>query len=245
MYNQKHDIGGMTPTDYERAVLERFRTYWPSPQFVIKHNIRLFGKKTKARRQIDVSVFEAGENKPFLIAEAKRHRRRIDAGRAGSTIALVQDVGEVTAIMVATSGFSVAAENHLAAEGIEYLTLTLKEAQGLRWIPFVEEKFVADRQFRELSGDLVEALRNEDIDPFLDNDLPYDEWVAVVECGLSRFPKSATKILKIVAQRHVDDGVRFNVIQLLDDAGGLSSADIRRLLLCERDPEILELLREL
>jgi hypothetical protein len=71
----------------------------------VKHNIRLPGKKTNARRQIDVSVFEAGQSVPMLIAEAKRHGRPVDAVKAGSTIALVQDVGGVPAVMVSTSVF--------------------------------------------------------------------------------------------------------------------------------------------
>lgn len=73
----------MTPTDYEKAVLERFRTLWPSPRFVVKHDIRLSGSKTKVRRQVDVSIFEAGKSQPFLIVEAKRHKRPIkEIGRA-------------------------------------------------------------------------------------------------------------------------------------------------------------------
>jgi hypothetical protein len=106
----------MTPTEYEKAVVERFRTYWPPPRYVVKHDIRLPGKKTNARRQIDISVFEAGQSVPILIAEAKRQGRPVDAVKAGSTIALVQDVGGVPAVMVSTSGFSLAAENHLAVE---------------------------------------------------------------------------------------------------------------------------------
>src|ERR1700726_3777868 len=111
----------MTPTEYENAVVERFRTYWPTPRYTVKHNIRLPGLKTKAQRQIDISVFEAGEPLPFLIGEAKRHGRPVDAVKAGSTIPLVQDVGVFPAVMVSMSGFSLAAENNLAAEGIEFL----------------------------------------------------------------------------------------------------------------------------
>src|SRR5258707_13461705 len=116
----------MTPTEYEKAVLERFRTHWPPPRFIVKHDLRLPGRKTKARRQIDISVFETGRSVPLLIGEAKRYRRKVDTVRAGSTIALVQDVGGLPTVMVSTSGFSIAAENHLVAEGIEFLTITLK-----------------------------------------------------------------------------------------------------------------------
>ena len=175
---------------------------------------------------IDVSIFEAGKSRPFLIAEAKRHKRQIHAGIAGSTIALVQDVGGVPAVMVSTSGFSHAASNHLSSEGIAHFTITLKEAQGLRWIPMIEAKFALDREFREVSGHLMEALRNGDPAPFLDSDLPYEEWLAVLHFGVSRFPEAAGGILRVLAREHFDDGVRFNSVQLLDDAGQLKSADI-------------------
>jgi hypothetical protein len=118
----------MTPTDYEKAVLQQIRTDWPPPRFVVRHNIRISGKKSKARRQIDIGVFEAGHSKPFMIVEAKRHKRPIDVGKAGSAIALVQDVGGIPAVMVSTSGFSVAAGNHLGAEGIGTMTI-----DGFHW----------------------------------------------------------------------------------------------------------------
>jgi hypothetical protein len=232
----------MTPTEYEKAVVERFRTYWPPPRYLVKHNTRLPGQKTKVRRQIDISVFEVGQAEPILIAEAKRYKRPIDAVKAGSTIALVQDVGGLPAVMVSTSGFSLAAENHLAAEGIEFLKITLTEARGLRWIPFIEEKFILDRAYRELSGQLVEAVRTGDAAPFLENQLPFEEWMAVLVSGQSIFPDRAASILKTLARNHLDDGVRYNAIALLEDAGQLTRADIESLLQGEHDPETHELL---
>ncbi|TIX52469.1 MAG: restriction endonuclease, partial [Mesorhizobium sp.] len=120
----------MTPKEYEQAVLERFGTLFPPPRFTVKHNVRLGGRKTKARRQVDVCVFETGNPKPALLIEAKRHNRPIDSVHAGATIALVRDVGAIPAVMVATAGFSRAARNYLAAESIGHLTITLTEAQG-------------------------------------------------------------------------------------------------------------------
>ncbi|RUX78930.1 hypothetical protein EOA25_38795, partial [Mesorhizobium sp. M2A.F.Ca.ET.040.01.1.1] len=79
----------MTPKEYEQAVLERFGTLFPPPRFTVKHNVRLGGRKTKARRQVDVCVFETGNPKPALLIEAKRHNRPIDSVHAGATIALV------------------------------------------------------------------------------------------------------------------------------------------------------------
>jgi hypothetical protein len=235
----------MTPTDYEKAVLQHIRTDWPSPRFVVTHNIRIAGKKSKARRQIDIGVFEANQTKPFMIVEVKMHKRPIDVGQAGSAIALVQDVGGIPAVMVSTSGFSVAANNHLSAEGISSMTITLTEAQGLRWIPLVEEKFAVDRAFRGVSGDLVEALRNGNADPFLDSDIPYEEWLAVIAVGQFLFPDSSNKVLKALAREHYEDGGRFNAVLLLDEAGALEVSDVNAVIAREYDPEILELLREL
>jgi hypothetical protein len=66
----------MTPTEYEKAVLQFFRTHWPPPEFKIKHNIRLLGKKTKVRRQIDVGIFGAGQ-KPIIIVEPSGTTERL------------------------------------------------------------------------------------------------------------------------------------------------------------------------
>src|SRR5829696_962298 len=169
----------MTPKEYELAVLERFRLDWPEPAFEVRQDIRLGGTKTRTNRQIDVAVFEAGHATPFLLVEAKKHRRRVDAGIAGSTIALVQDVGGIPTIMVSTSGFSVAAANHLTAEAIGHLTVTMAEAESLRWVPVLEERFAVDRAFKLVSGALVEALRRGDAGAFQDEDLAFEEWLAV------------------------------------------------------------------
>lgn len=235
----------MTPREYEKAVLEKFRTWWPLPQFVVKHDVRITGTKSKSRRQIDVAVFENGKPKPFMIVEAKRHKRSIDVGIAGSTIALMQDAGNLPTVMVSTSGFSAAAGNHLNAEEIEMMTITLTEAKALRWIPLIEERFAVDRQFRHVSGELVEALRNGNAAPFLDSDLPYEEWLAVIAVGQSLFSSASNQVLKVLAREHYDDGVRFNAVALLDEACSLDTSDVDAVIDCESDQEILEILYEL
>jgi len=233
----------MTPKEYERAVLERFRLDWPEPAFEVRHDIRLGGAKTRTNRQIDVAVFEAGHATPFLLVEAKKHRRRVDAGIAGSTIALVQDVGGIPTIMVSTSGFSVAAANHLTAEAIGHLTVTLAEAESLRWVPVLEERFAVDRAFKLVSGALVEALRRGDAGAFHDEDLAFEEWLAVMDTGLSLFPDQTKEILRGVATDHVDDGHRFNAIQILLDVDALNAPQLRMLLLAENDADVASLLK--
>jgi hypothetical protein len=114
----------------------------------------------------------------------------------------------------------------------------------LRCIPLVEEKFSVDREFRHVSGDLVEALQNGDASPFIDSDLPYEEWLAVIRCGQDLFPTSTAEVLKILARAHSDDGTRFNVVMLLDEAGQLEIADLEAVLSRETDPDAQQALLE-
>ena len=58
-------------------------------------------------------------------------------------------------------------------------------------------------------------------------------------------PQAAGTLLKRLAREHADSGVRFNAIQLLDDAGQFSKADAERFLSTERDPDTRELLHDL
>jgi hypothetical protein len=237
----------MTPKEYENAVLERFRTLFPPPRFRATPNIYRLGVKSKRKRQIDVCVFEHGRSDPGLIIEAKRHKRRIDLVHAGSTISLVRDVGGgVPAIMVASSDFSRGALNFLTAEGIGHLTITLAEARGLNWVPVIERAFALDNQFREVSGHLVEALRFGRAEALLhETGLPYEEWLAVMNTTIGLFPKAATQVLFELARDHHEHAIRFNAIQLLDDAGYLTRTTISALLRTERDPDTLELLQML
>ena len=234
----------MTPTEYEKAVLERFRIDWPSPRFDIRHNVQLFGTKTRRARQVDVAVYERGEATPFLLAEAKMHSRAIDANKAGSTIALVQDVGGIPTIMVSTAGFSIAARNHLSAEEIGYLKLTLTDARGLRWLPELEKRFAVDREFKRISGAFVEALRMGDAEPFQDEAVPYEEWLAIIQTGLSHFPQTTIDILCTVAMEHYSDAYRFNAVQILSEAQSLDRSVLQHWLAGETDPDTIELIQE-
>jgi hypothetical protein len=224
----------VTPKEYERAVLEHFKTIFPPPNFVVRHDVRLPGTSSKSHRQINVGVFEADKAMPSLIIEAKRHSRRINVSHAGMTIGLVRDVGGLPA-----------ARNQLAAEGIHHLTITLQEAQSLRWLAVLDERFPIDREFREVSGQLIECLLLGDAGQFMDSELPYEEWLAVLRTGQSLFPNTTSTVLLSLARDHYDDGVRFNAIQLLDEAGSLTEAAATELLAGEQDPETVQLLIDL
>lgn len=208
----------------------------------MRHNINMQGQRSGARRQIDIAIYESGGSTPILVVEVKRQARPIDLVSSGATIALVRDIGQVPAVMVSITGFSRAAKRHLLWEGIEHMTITPAEAKGLRWIPVIEQRFGLDRWFREVSGDLFEAMRVREVAPFLDSDIPYEEWIATIEAGLSMFPKETIELLRYLAGQHPDDGVRFNAVQMLVERDGLDRADILRLLSAEIDPDLRLLL---
>jgi Protein of unknown function (DUF1203) len=55
--------------------LERFRILFPPSQYVVRHNVKLPGEKSRKRRQCDIAVSKIGEAEPFLIADTKRVSR--------------------------------------------------------------------------------------------------------------------------------------------------------------------------
>jgi hypothetical protein len=62
---------------------------------------------------------------------------------------------------------------------------------------------------------------------------------------LGLFPTTTARVLHALARDHYDDAVRFNAVQLLDDADQLTASDITVFLVTERDPDTIDLLREL
>lgn len=235
----------MNPTSYELAVAEYLRLLYPEPEFLVRHDIRMAGKLSGGPRQIDVAVFSPPDPEPIFIAEAKKHRRRIDVGTAGMVISLVRDVGSVPSVLVATTGFSSAAQRYLAHEGIQHLAITISRAECLRWVSDLQARFRGDAEFMEVSGSLVEAIRKKDPTPFLDCDIPYEEWLAVADLGFSRFATNAAEVFSVIAREHYDDGHRFNAIQILHDRNLLSTAAAVTLMKNEADPDTRELLEEI
>lgn len=235
----------MDPTSYERAIAEYFRLLYPEPEFAVRHNIRVPGKLSGETRQIDVGVFSPPDPRPIFIVEAKRHRRKVNIATAGTVISLVRDVGSVPSALVATAGFSSAAKKYLTHEGIEHLAITIERAECLRWVPDLRARFHGEADFMEVSGSLVEAIRNADPAPFLECNLPYEEWLAIADLGFSKFATGATTVFMSIPREHSDDGHRFNAIQLLDSWNSLSPIEAASLMENEVDPEVRELLAEI
>src|SRR3546814_17818611 len=66
----------LSPRAYEHAVAERFRTFFPRPAFEVRHDIRLPGRASAVRRQVDIAIYEANGSVPILIVEVQRAEER-------------------------------------------------------------------------------------------------------------------------------------------------------------------------
>src|SRR3712207_4602472 len=108
------------PKEYEMALAEKFRyDDFRPPIFEVMHNIKLRGRYSEILRQIDVAVRRAGEEHPFLIAEAKRHGRQVEIEYIEAFITRLYDIDVKFGIMVASSDFSQPGRRLAAAFGIE------------------------------------------------------------------------------------------------------------------------------
>jgi hypothetical protein len=67
----------MTPKEYEEAVLERFKTASPLPQFVVRHNVRLRGQSSQ---DLEVS---GPRRSPFRNHEPRQRDEKGGAARVG------------------------------------------------------------------------------------------------------------------------------------------------------------------
>ena len=126
------------------------------------------------------------------------------------------------------------------------MVITAKDAAAWRWLSGLDQHFPIDREFRFLSGELLEALRNGDFAPFLQGPaLPYEEWLAIVACGFTISPSSTLELLQVIARTHCDDGWRFHAVRILADAGSITLSDIVEIARYKTDRDNLELLCDL
>lgn len=83
---------------------------------------------------------------------------------------------------------------------------------------------------------MVEALRREDAEPFMDEVVPYEEWLAILDVGLNLFPRQTTGVLKIVVLAHVDRP-SLQCDSLLGRAETLNTRFLKSLLRKEEDSD--------
>jgi hypothetical protein len=235
------------PKEYEKALTEKLRYEFCPPLFEVVHNIRLKGRYSEILRQIDVAVRRAGEEHPFVIAEAKRHSRKVEIEYIEAFITRLYDIDIKFGIMAASSDFSAAGRRLAAALGIELLIMPIDEALEMNWRAVARQMFPLDWAFHsKMAAGLYRLQQGEQPQKVIDSleELPYDEWEALVKYALTHHLLEAANLLWCISTHHYDDGWRFNAIQYLIDFGLLDKFDVSQLVATEYDPEIISLLGE-
>ena len=102
---------------FEKKTVDLIKKLQPNNK--VHHNIKLMGKLSKKKRQIDVFV-EPNEF-DFLIFECKDHNRPIDLDTFGIFHSLLEDVGGEKAAMVSNSPYSEGVQNLAEAKNIDLL----------------------------------------------------------------------------------------------------------------------------
>lgn len=238
----------ISPGEYEGALFEKLLYDFQRPGFrVVRDDRSVEGRYSRVKRQLDIAVYRARQDRPLLVADAKRHTRRIDVSQVECFIGQLHDVGVKIGVIASPFGFSEAAKRRATGSDISVFVMSIEQALEMNWRPVARQIFPWDWAFHP---DLAIALRRLDrkdqpseIVEAMEG-VPLEEWLGFVAYGLAnRLPETAD-FLWFIATHHDDDGWRFNAVQQLIDSAMLDRFDLNRLFSQERDPEILGLLRE-
>lgn len=102
------------------------------PQATVAHDVHVVGVRSGQNRQIDVAVRgKVGSKDVLVVVECRHYTRSIDVGKIDGFVGFIDDVQASAGIMVTTIGYSPAALERAAAEGIE--TWVLRPASNDDW----------------------------------------------------------------------------------------------------------------
>ncbi len=231
---------------YEIALHEQMLYEFPPPYFRVKPNEKtLKGRYSLAVRQLDVAVYRRGEERPFLVADAKFYGKALDVKDVEAFIGMLEDVGASLGVLTSPMGYSSAAGRRAKASAIDTRVVSREEALELRWREVAREVYPWDWIFHPELGSALYRLehggRTGEIPDALES-IAFEEWSAFVSYGLSHHREEAEVFLRIIAQEHPDEGWRFNAVQRLLDAGALDPDELKELRAGECDPDVLDLL---
>jgi len=104
-----------------------------APAAIVKHNEKIYGKKSETARQIDVAIRQSvGQFEILIVIDAKDHKAPVDIPELGSFIDLVSDVGAQMGAMVSASGFSEGAKRRAREAGIDLYRFVDAESEDWR-----------------------------------------------------------------------------------------------------------------
>ena len=238
----------ITPADYELALLEKLRLDFAGSAVRVlgtengrQHRIQ--GRHSLVPRQLDAAAYRLGTSRPFLIADAKLHSRKLDVKDVEAFMGMVDDVGADMGLLVAPIGFTEAAPRRAAAASMDVWIMTIEEALTCKWLPLTRAIYPYDWVFREELALAVRCLhekaRADDVIDALES-IAFEEWDAFVGYALAHHQNEAVTFLRAIAVNHVDDGWRFNAVRRLVDSRNLDERDAAEFLAAETEPDVSE-----
>lgn len=235
--------------EYERAMFNDLYYVYRPPVWEVTPNLRAVrGLISRGKREIDVSVRRSSEPRPTLVVECKRYNRPLNVKHIETFLGMLQDIGAPEGVLVSPQGWSRTAERRIRNTGIRLLQLPEREAVRLNWRELARAVFPWDEGFQPHMGNAFDAvLVDDDIDECIETleEVPFEEWQAVVRTLWSRKPSAIHTMLYSIAALHPEDGWRYNAIQLLEEYGVMDQLHVKDLLSRETDPDTTELLCDL
>ncbi len=235
------------PQQYEQALVEMLRYEFKPPNFRVKGDVKIVGRFSKVKRQLDVVVYRANQSIPFFAADAKRHTRKIDVSRVECFLGQLEDVGIMIGLLTSPSGATAGAKRRALASSINLSVMSTDEARKMNWRTVARGLYPWDWTFHpQLAEGLFHLHEKHEPRLIIDSleGIPFEEWSRFVTYGFENELPETEDFLRFVALHHYDDGWRFNAVQLLIEAGKLRTLDIKQILSSETDAAIIELLEE-
>lgn len=122
----------MNWSDYENKVFEICKLYFTDAE--IQRDVKLTGKYSKRKRQIDILIKEnVGGNIITILIDCKLYNKTIDVKKVESFIGMVEDVGADKGLMITEKGYSSSAlkRAYYNPKHIELDIYSLKELKSV------------------------------------------------------------------------------------------------------------------
>ena len=237
---------------YERGLLERLRYDFPEPHFEVCGTVagRLHkrrGRFSLSWRQLDAAVYRSDESAPpFLVADAKLHKRPLDVIAVEAFIGLMEDVGATLGELAAPEGGSDSAIRRAEGSDVQIRIMSFDEALTFRWKPLAREVFPYDWLFHDQLARALRALETngspQEVESGLEG-VPFEEWERYVWWALQHHPDEGISFLVWVARYHHDEGWIYNAVRILEEEG-LMPPELRAELLVRPDADLHNLLAD-
>ena len=150
--------------------------------------------------------------------------------------------------MVVSSSYTASERNLAKAFDIDLRIMGIEEALETQWLPIARAIFSLSIGLftKKLPQVCIGYRKTKRLDTIIEaiEEIPFDEWLSLVQYAIQNHPTEASDFLWFVARHHYDDSWRFNALQELISADLIRRFDVKQILESEQDLEILEMLHE-